>query len=248
MQHIKPDFKKMTAKERAEFLKTVKKRTSTKPTTTKVSYLTLNKTARPTFVSNELDTKFNGSMKRYRNHIDTMIVLGFANPVEPTFRNDVINDMKNIYSMYPDELMPMHNTEWIVDDIIQKMVKKHTKKGSATKKVPSMTNPSTSKKTKALIESRRRQQKQVARKKPVAAKSANSDKSNSNSNSNNNNNNNGGFNMNNPNNKNNNNNKMSNNNNNNNNKMSNKNSAMSNNDVKKLMNNLKNLNMSVLRV
>lgn len=238
MHHNKPDFKKMTDKERAAFLKTVQKRTSTK--SPKVSYMTFNKTTRPTFVSTELDAKFNTSMKRYRNHIDTMIVLGFSNPAEPTFRDEVINDMKNVYSMYPDELMRMHNKEWIVDDIIQKMVKKHTsKKGSASKKVP--VKPSTSTKTKALLESRRRQQKQDARKKPpVVAPNSNSSNSN-----NNNNNNNGGFNMNN-NNRNNNNAKSNNMSNNNNNK--NKNSAMSNNDVKKLMNNLKNLNMSVLRV
>ena len=239
MQH-KPDFKKMTDSERKAFLKTVPKRTSAAPAK-KVSYLQLNKTARPITVSAEFDDKFNNSMKRYRNHINQMVTLGFSDPVEPTFRNDVVSNMKEFYSNNPKELIPMHNKEWIVDDIVAKMVKKHMKESAKT---PGQTSrPAVMpKKTKAVLEARRRQKKVTA-----AASKPRVSPNKSNSNNNNNNNikmNNNGFNMNMSNNNNNNNAKSNKSNNNN----SNKNSTMSNNDVKKLMNNLKKLNMSVLRV
>ena len=240
--HHKPDFKKMTDSERKAFLKTVPKRASSTAPTKKPSYLQLNKTVRPVTVSTEFDDKFNNSMKRYHNHINNMVALGFSNPTEPTFRNDVVSNMKEFYSNNPAELVPMHNKEWIVDDIVAKMVKKHMKE--SVKKMGQTKTTMIPKKTKAVLEARRRQHKVNA----AASKRRVSSKPNSNDNNNNklSNNNNNGFNMN-----------MSNNNNNNNNnaksnksnnKNSNKNSTMSNNDVKKLMNNLKKLNMSVMRV
>jgi hypothetical protein len=244
MQH-KTAFKQMTEKERKAFLKTVPKRASTAPVKKKVvSYLQLNKTVRPVTVSTEFDDKFNNSMKRYHNHINNMVALGFSNPTEPTFRNDVVSNMKEFYSNNPAELVPMHNKEWIVDDIVAKMVKKHMKE--SVKKMGQTKTTMIPKKTKAVLEARRHQRKATAAatKKKVLIKSPNSVPSN-------NNNNNGGFNMNKMNNNNNNGTTKSNNNNNNNmsnNNNSNKNSTMSNNDVKKLMNNLKKINMSVLRV
>lgn len=240
------NFKKMTEKERMAFLKTVPKREkSDKPK--KMSYLKLNKAGGRTDATTSYDDeKFNNSMKKYQNHINRMVSFKFSDPADPSFRNDVMNNMKNLYNMYPNELIPMHNKNWVVDGIVQKVYAKVNKESAsvAPKKAASTAGPKL--KSKAMLDKRRKdlkasQKKQTAKKvlTPV-----------SNNNSNNENNNRGGFNMNMSNN--NNNGAMTNNNNNNsavsNNNNNNNKSPMSKNDVKKLMNNLKQLNMSVVRV
>lgn len=240
------NFKKMTQKERMEFLKTVPKRDKAdKPM--KVSYLKLNKAGGRSEAAMPFDDqKFNDSMKKYQNHINRMVSFKFSDPADPSFRNDVMNNMKNLYNMYPNELIPMHNKNWIVDGIVQKVYAKANKEkvSVAPKKAASTAGPKL--KSKAMLDKRRKDLKTAAAKKKKVLTPV------SNSNNENNNNNRGGFNMNMSNN---NNNGAANSNNNNNGGAANSNSnsnnnktPMSKNDVKKLMNNLKQLNMSVVRV
>ena len=233
MHQQKPDFKKMTETERKAFLKDFKKtvvKKDKKPV--KTTYLELNKTKRsstpkPVMNNNAVEA----SIKKYHEHIDRMVTLGFSDPSAPSFRNDVMSNMKNLYNMHPKELVPMHNTEWVVDSIVQKV---YVKKNVASEKKPVKTTvkAADTKKTKQMFEARR---KAMADKKKKVVKSVNEVKRVENRNS--------GFDMN-ASNNNRNNNAMSNNNSNNMNNMK----PMSNNDVKKLMNNLKRLNMSVVRV
>lgn len=244
MHQQKPDFKKMTEAQRKAFLKEFAQKKTTAQTKRtwkpiKPVYLEFNKTGRPTPAPVMNEDAINTSMKKYHTHINRMVVLGFSDPTAPSFRNDVISNMKNLYNLHPDQLVPMHNKEWVVDSIIQKM---YAKKGSTDNQVPvkktTLLKAKNAKKTKLMFDARR---KAIADKKKKAAVTASVNRPKKTENANNH-----GFDMNvsdnNANGK-----SMSNNNN-----MSNSNTnnmkPMSNNDVKKLMNDLKRLNMSVLRV
>lgn len=248
MHSTKPDFKKMTEAERKEFLKEFKKSVAAAPgkaqTTTKkpVKYLEFNKTARPMPMATLNDSVIEKSMKKYREHIQSMVALGFSNPSDPSFRNDVMKNMKELYNANPKNIIPMHDKEWVVNSIIQK-VYQNMEKNKANKPPTKKTTTvkiQDAKKTKQMFDARRKALAAKKRKQQVAAEV---------SNSNNNNVGREGFNMNNMSN---NNNSGSKSNNNNNGRNSNSNNdnvrSMSNDDVKKLMNNLKRLNMSVVRV
>lgn len=242
MHQQKPYFKKMTEAQRKEFLKEFaqKKKTTAQTKRTwkpiKPVYLEFNKTGRPAPAPVMDYDAINTSMKKYHTHINRMVVLGFSDPTAPSFRNDVISNMKNLYNLHPDQLVPMHNKEWVVDSIVQKM---YAKKGSTDNKVPvkkTTLKAKNAKKTKQMFDARR---KAIADKKKKVAVTASANRPKKSENTNNH-----GFDMN-----------VSDNNANgksNNNNMSNSNTndmkPMSNNDVKKLMNDLKRLNMSVLRV
>lgn len=245
MHSTKPDFKKMTEAERKEFLKEFKKSVAAAPgkaqTTTKkpVKYLEFNKTARPMPMATLNDSVMEKSMKKYREHIQSMVALGFSNPSDPSFRNDVMKNMKELYNANPKNIIPMHDKEWVVNSIIQKVYQNVEKNKAPTKKTTTV-KIQDAKKTKQMFDARRKALAAKKRKQQVAAEV---------SNSNNNNVGREGFNMNNMSN---NNNSGSKSNNNNNGRNSNSNNdnvrSMSNDDVKKLMNNLKRLNMSVVRV
>lgn len=235
MHQQKPDFKKMTEKERKAFLndfkKTVVKKDVKKPM--KTTYLELNKTKRPSTPKPVMNNNaVDASIKKYQEHVNRMVTLGFSDPSKPSFRNNVVSNMKNLYNMHPKELVPMYNTDWIVDSIVQKV---YAKKNVSSEKKPekTMVKASDTKKTKQMFEARR---KAMADKKKKVVKSVNEVKRVENRNN--------GFDMNASNDNRNNNNVMSNNNSNNMNNMK----PMSNNDVKKLMNDLKRVNMSVVRV
>lgn len=246
MHQTKPDFKKMTETQRKEFLKEFKKSVASRKEAggdkkkKPVKYLEFNKTSRPVPMETINDSAMETSMKKYREHINSMVVLGFSNPSDPSFRNDVMKNMKELYNANPKNILPMHNKEWVVNSIIQKVYqnaeKSKAKEPNTSKKTTVKTQDV--KKTKQMFEARRKALAAKKRKQPVVA-------ANSNGNTNNNHN---GFNMNNMSN---NENGKSNNNNNKNGRNSNNNNnvrSMTNDDVKKLMNNLKRLNMSVVRV
>lgn len=245
MHQQKPDFKKMTEAQRKEFLKGFKKTAAQTKRTwkpIKPTYLELNKTSRMAPAPVMDNDALNKSMKKYHAHINRMVALGFSNPTEPSFRDDVISNMKNLYELHPDQLIPMHEKDWVVDAIVQKV---YAKKRSADKKAPIKQSKSTTmkaaadaKKTKQMFDARR---KAIAEKRKRTAMTASVNRPKKSENTNNH-----GFNMN-----------VSDNNANgksasNSNNMSNSNTdnmkPMSNNDVKKLMNDLKRLNMSVVRV
>lgn len=247
MHSTKPDFKKMTETERKEFLKEFKKTVAasgkTRTTGDKkkpVKYLDLNKTPRPVPMATMNDYAIEKSMKKYHEHIQSMVALGFTNPSDPSFRNDVMKNMKELHNANPKNIIPMHNKEWVVNSIIQK-VYQNVNKNNTNKPQKTTVKTQDVKKTKQMFEARRKALAAKKRKQTVAAAAE--------SNKNNNNNGREGFNMNNMSNNNNTGSKSNNNNNNGRNSNTNNNvRSMTHDDVKKLMNNLKRLNMSVVRV
>lgn len=249
MHSTKPDFKKMTEAERKEFLKEFKKsvaRTTTGNKKKPVKYLEFNKTARPMPMAATMnDAVVEKSLKKYHEHIQSMVALGFSNPTDPSFRNDVVKNMKELYNANPKNVIPMHDKEWVVNSIVQK-VYQNVNKNKANKPTQKTTTVKIqdAKKTKQMFEARRKALAAKKRKQQAAAAVSN------NNHSNNNNNGREGFNMNNMSNNNNSGSKSNSNNNNDRNSNSNHDNvrSMTKDDVKKLMNNLKRLNMSVVRV
>lgn len=65
------------------------------------------------------NSKMNTNRQLYRNYIQRMVNTGFLDPKEPTFRNDVVENMKTLRSEKPT-LTRMNNSEWFVNNMVSK--------------------------------------------------------------------------------------------------------------------------------
>ena len=159
-------------------LREARKKSNKNPTQKKVEYLTFDKRKvtivspkkemKPTAAATKLSpTKQNNmlqkSMNAYRNHIDLMVESKFIDPRDPSFKNVVVDEMKDLYTTNPN-MVPMHKTNWFVHDIVR----------NVTSKLPTNTRPVkiTTKvdgyKTKRILDERRatmgmRQKKRATR-------------------------------------------------------------------------------------
>lgn len=148
--------------------------------------------------------KMEANMNKFRKRVMLMINTQLLNPREPSFRNEVIANMKNQHANNPN-MLPMYNKNWFVNNVVAASYlrgkKQYQKENS---RVEISTNPNFAK-TKRLMEERRKQMgvrrrgKKVVRESTMPTRKAQRPVSQSNNNKNSNSNNNankGGFNMN----------------------------------------------------
>lgn len=143
-----------------------------------------NANKRPGVVSNNnavIDARMDANRQVYRNYVQRLINTGLLNPSEPSFRNDMVEDMKSLQKNRPN-LTRMNTSDWFVNNLVSKarMTSNLAARRSNVKPVKITSNPPMTKTRQLLLQ---RRKGQVRSKKPRAS-TARPARVNSNSNSN----------------------------------------------------------------
>ena len=117
--------------------------------------------------------RMQNNMKAYTNRVKLMVNTKMLDPADPSFRNDVVTNMKNMHGNFPN-MLPMYTKNWFVNDIVAKSQRQMLPATTVRKPTGpvKVTTSSPMTHTHRLLEARRKLLGTLRRKKPTGSRVA----------------------------------------------------------------------------